>query len=321
MSAKKMYTRVVMDMTQDDMPVIASESCDYDGPWALCYDPGDGGRSSPANDGFSGRAGSGSSRGSAQTNASGFGLTSPMGGDFGDPGGHGYHGAARSNEARGIGDGYDGGWGLDAHSMRDMLQAVTDEDEDVIDDAKRMARINDPNPSFKDTVLNALDLGWSGLKGLFGLASLGTSAMAGPAGVLSSALSFGRYAHGMLEDQANISAYREAAGLPSLSPDMGMTETDPDQGETGVQTASAAGPAKTQSGFGLEIPPLENGIFDSPAPEVDAFIQQTQSMLAGLSPDEILATLDETWEAAAPKIKRTQFNAGFQNLLDQRKGA
>ena len=32
----RIYTRIVLDMTQDDLPVVESESYEYDGPMALC---------------------------------------------------------------------------------------------------------------------------------------------------------------------------------------------------------------------------------------------------------------------------------------------
>lgn len=69
---RRIYTRIVIDMTQDDMPVIESESYLHDGPVAMCM-PSDGGRES--GDGDRGSGGS--------TDSERGGSESGRGGDFG----------------------------------------------------------------------------------------------------------------------------------------------------------------------------------------------------------------------------------------------
>ena len=45
----RVYTRIVMDMTKDDIPVIEADPIDYEGPVALCGGGGGGGgKSAPA---------------------------------------------------------------------------------------------------------------------------------------------------------------------------------------------------------------------------------------------------------------------------------
>lgn len=67
----RIYTRIVLDMTQDDIPVIESESFLHDGPVDLCM-PSDGGRESGDGD-----------RGSGGSSDSERGGRSGEGGDFG----------------------------------------------------------------------------------------------------------------------------------------------------------------------------------------------------------------------------------------------
>lgn len=69
---RRIYTRIVIDMTQDDLPVIESESYLHDGPVAMCM-PSDGGRES--GDGDRGSGGS--------TDSERGGSESGRGGDFG----------------------------------------------------------------------------------------------------------------------------------------------------------------------------------------------------------------------------------------------
>ena len=57
--SRKVYTRIVLDMSLDDIPVVESDSFDYDGPWSLCEEGGgDGG-----GDGGGGNSGGGDSGG------------------------------------------------------------------------------------------------------------------------------------------------------------------------------------------------------------------------------------------------------------------
>lgn len=299
----KIYTRVVMDMTQDDLPVLEEESFEYEGPMALCYDPGDGGRSSPQNDGFGGRGSRGSSGTtgttgrSSQTNASGFGLGSPMGGTYGDPGGFGHRSAAQANNARGIGGDYGpGGWGtsFENRDVRNALQNVTRDDRKAIKEAQRMARRNDPNPSAMDTLRNVLDLGWSAVKGLMALSSV----PAGPVGMAS----FADWSAGMIEDQKNNMNYREAAGLPSLSPDMNMTATNPDQGELGVQTAMAGQPR-------LQAPEQRQDILD-----------RTRQQLAQYDPAVIIEAIPQLSDIVVREALQKTLRNGIPELLQKRNG-
>lgn len=78
---RRIYTRIVIDMTQDDLPTIESESYLYDGPVAECM-PSDGG---------GGRSGGDGDRGSGGSSDSERG-----GGDRGDFGGIDYGSAVTS---------------------------------------------------------------------------------------------------------------------------------------------------------------------------------------------------------------------------------
>lgn len=77
---QRIYTRIVLDMTQDDLPVIESESFLYEGPVALCM-----GRDS---DGSGGSANGGNGEGNSNESDGGEG-----GSDGGDFGGLDYGGA------------------------------------------------------------------------------------------------------------------------------------------------------------------------------------------------------------------------------------
>lgn len=75
----RIYTRIVLDMTQDDMPVIESESYEYDGPLSLCM-PSDGAGGRSGGDGDRGSGGStDSERGGGSDNDSdrGFSYSGP----------------------------------------------------------------------------------------------------------------------------------------------------------------------------------------------------------------------------------------------------
>ena len=85
----KIYTRIVMDMTQDDLPVVESEGYEYDGPVALCW----GGRDSPEGGGGSAGAtsagGPGAGPGGGGLGGDGLGGNGGGWGDspHGNPGG------------------------------------------------------------------------------------------------------------------------------------------------------------------------------------------------------------------------------------------
>ena len=93
----RIYTRIVMDMTQDDLPVLESESFMYDGPMALCVDGrGDKGSNDGRGDSESGNGTSGSDGGVGNSGGN------SDGGDFGgmDYGGMGSIGGfAEANAA------------------------------------------------------------------------------------------------------------------------------------------------------------------------------------------------------------------------------
>lgn len=79
----RIYTRIVLDMTQDDLPVIESDSFIYDGPMALCVD----GRGDPnSNDG----------RGDSESGNGTSGSDGGVGSDGGDFGGLDYGGGIGS---------------------------------------------------------------------------------------------------------------------------------------------------------------------------------------------------------------------------------
>jgi len=69
--AQKVYTRIVLDMTLDDIPVVESDSYEYSGPWSLCEEGGGdsgggdsgGGDSGGGDSGHDGRSSLGGSRG------------------------------------------------------------------------------------------------------------------------------------------------------------------------------------------------------------------------------------------------------------------
>ena len=83
---RRIYTRIVIDMTQDDLPTIESESYLYDGSMALCMpSDGAGGRSGGDGDRGSGR-GSDSERGDSE-GMGGYGGYGGLG--IGNPGSYG----------------------------------------------------------------------------------------------------------------------------------------------------------------------------------------------------------------------------------------
>ena len=90
MSTKKVYTRIVLDMNLLDIPIIESESFDYDGDWALCDEgsSGDGGTGS----GMSGTA-------AGESAAAAFGAIGHTGSYGGDQSALGYamHGGMDGN--------------------------------------------------------------------------------------------------------------------------------------------------------------------------------------------------------------------------------
>jgi hypothetical protein len=92
----KIYTRIVMDMNQDDMPVIESESYEYDGPLALCWGMGPG-NSDDGDDGGDGNDGGNGSGDSGSGAGSGNGLGGNHGyGGYGDPDSPGSPGSGTS---------------------------------------------------------------------------------------------------------------------------------------------------------------------------------------------------------------------------------
>lgn len=104
------YTRVVMDMARDDLPVIESESCEYDGPLALCWGIGGPGDNDDGRDGYGGANSAGNRGGGDNSGSNGDGR----GGLGGNHGGGGYGdmdapGAMSPNDPTSLG-GF-GGWG------------------------------------------------------------------------------------------------------------------------------------------------------------------------------------------------------------------
>lgn len=105
----KIYTRIVLDMTQDDLPVIESESYEYDGNVAMCWGGkgggadseagGDAGRGDGRNGGGSGSSGGGG-KGNGSDGNNGQGVGGHRGGGRGD-----------GNNANGKGNSADGGRG------------------------------------------------------------------------------------------------------------------------------------------------------------------------------------------------------------------
>ena len=71
MTGHKIYTRIVIDMTQDDLPTIESDFYLYDGPMALCVDGrGDAGNNDGRGDSESGNGSSGRGGGSSDGGSS-----------------------------------------------------------------------------------------------------------------------------------------------------------------------------------------------------------------------------------------------------------
>ena len=86
---RRIYTRIVIDMTQDDLPTIESESYLYDGPVAECM-PSDGGGGRSGGDGDRGSGGSSDSERGGGGDSDGMGGYGGYGGlGIGNPGSYG----------------------------------------------------------------------------------------------------------------------------------------------------------------------------------------------------------------------------------------
>ena len=86
---RRIYTRIVIDMTQDDLPTIESESYLYDGPVDLCMgrDTDASGGSANGGDGEGNSNESGGRNGGSENNGGGFGGYGGLG--IGNPGSYG----------------------------------------------------------------------------------------------------------------------------------------------------------------------------------------------------------------------------------------
>lgn len=283
MAAKKVYSRVVLDMTQDDMPVIESESCDYDGPWSLCYDPGENdGRSIGRSDGFgstsSGPASSsspqGSGRGSSSMGLSGGGWgDSPHGNPHGTVGrsmdayGGVSSGLSRDNAHAGMADvGYGLGLGIP-----NWQSHVEDHVNPHIEQRNKVSRQVNPQ-GWKDHVSNFMDALGYALSGLGIVSSI-------PGGFLSTATSLGSLGPGMYQDAVDRANYRSAMGLPGLTPDESPTQP-------------------SETGGGVDI---------------------LQSWASIPDQKQRLSALDQAWEMSMGKSKIDALNAGFAQLQERSK--
>lgn len=86
---RRIFTRIVIDMTQDDLPTIESESYLYDGPVAECM-PSDGGGGRSGGDGDRGSGGSSDSERGGGGDSGGMGGYGGYGGlGIGNPGSYG----------------------------------------------------------------------------------------------------------------------------------------------------------------------------------------------------------------------------------------
>lgn len=85
---RRIYTRIVIDMTQDDLPTVESESYLYDGPMALCVDGrGDSSQNNGRGDSESGNGSGNGSGGGDSDGMGGFGGYGGLG--IGNPGSYG----------------------------------------------------------------------------------------------------------------------------------------------------------------------------------------------------------------------------------------
>lgn len=86
---RRIYTRIVIDMTQDDLPTVESESFLYDGPVDLCMgrDTDASGGSANGGDGEGNSNESGGRNGGSENNGGGFGGYGGLG--IGNPGSYG----------------------------------------------------------------------------------------------------------------------------------------------------------------------------------------------------------------------------------------
>ena len=260
----KIYTRIVMDLTQDDLPVLEAEGFEYDGPLALCWGVGAGagvsggvgagagvgggvGAGDDGDEGDDGGDGNGDGRGGGM-NASGFGLGSPMGGTFGDPGGRGYSSAASQAEGRGIGP--DGGYsgpnrGHSVNAPRGMLSDPEFSPLSHMSRSQQRAHANlaheqnmSRNPrsyGFMDQLGHAARVAWD--SGALG--ALGSVAMGNPIGMARGTL-------GAIGYSRDYSDARAAAGLgPVTGPGSGFgTPSGNNSGDMLAQTPQTTSPTE-----------------------------------------------------------------------------
>ena len=178
----RIYTRIVMDMTQDDLPVVEAESHDYQGALALCWGLGSEG-SGRGNRGVTGHEGVGSSRGADRGSSRGDSGTTGSASRGGDRGGRddGFDPAdnrsmrdALGSASFGLSDGR-GYQGFDNRDERGLLQDVSRQDRRDIRDATSAARLDNPM-GWRD---HARNIGY----GLGVMGRMGQAAMAGPLGL------------------------------------------------------------------------------------------------------------------------------------------
>jgi hypothetical protein len=309
----KVYTRVVMDMTRDDMPVIESESYEYDGPVALCWGVGSGEGDDAGPSGPSGPGGSGPG-GPGGTGSGGVGgLDGNQGwGGYGDPdspgqgSGYGQAGPSRGGGGANWGDSPHGnphgtiGPSMDAYGGYSMglssndphrgLDSLPDEFSRITDIAQRQ------NIRALPEHFGILDK----LGALFG--TLWDSGGIGMAGGLFSAnpMSFGynaykgaRYAHE--ED-----AVRGMMGLASVGPpDFDMA--DQDTGLGGDMMAQAV-PQDQKKPIGRP----EN---------MEDILEGTREALQQYDPQEVMRAMPTFRQLSAVMSTSKNLTAGVQEVL------
>ena len=293
----KIYTRIVMDLTRDDLPVIESESYEYEGPLSLCgwgdadNDPGSRSGGSMSGPGPSSLGSDGPSDGPSGGGRGGGWGDSPHGNPHGTlgPSPDNYGGRSQGLSAQNAHAGMSGlGLGLGNREERGLLQSLTRRDNRAIRAAQAQARRHDPNPSRMDTARNILSAAWTGARALFSMASV-----ASPLGVLGAT----RTARGIYNQQVDDTAYRSALGLPALSAPE-MTETPDRGGDTTTMAMNQAHAPRTR----------------------EDILAETRQRFSRFDPEDVLDVMPEMGDEIVREAVQKALRMGIPEIMQKRKG-
>ena len=325
---RKVYTRVVLDMTQDDFPVIESESYEYEGPMTLCW----GGVGADGHDGREGGGGSFGNDSSHGVGPSGMGGNNSGGGN-GDGRGGGWGDSPHGNPRGTLGpspDNYGGrspglsspsahsgmsglGYGLDnPRAVRETLNPsrFSRQDRKEISAARSRAMLNDEwgNKTFMEKARTIGYYGREAFRGLAGMMGIGSG---NPVGMAMGAKGL----HGVVSRAQANQQYRDALGLPATMTAEEVAQASgvgADQGRGGEPDIGGPAPALPRVG-------AASGLAEHPAANTESVLAEIRQMYDGLAPEAILAAMDVTWEGVEQDISGMVIRSGLNSMAEKRR--